>query len=462
MISYNTGQVIIDPELNLISSSGCYCDYVCEGQENEFLPNVFSEDQHLLKETVDKLKDKTSEIVCFRLCKKEGECSWVTGRCTKEDSPEGMRIVLDFQDLGTLSTVTSKNSLDETTGLLTKKIITDYAKAKCEDPKGKVICLGILDVDNFKHINDIKGHAFGDEVLAEVGKVVLETLGEYGKAGRIGGDEILLVIELENGKEELRPILRDIRERVERLHKDENGYPLVTVSIGAADFPTYVDNYMDLFNLADRMLYRAKSRGKNRYIMYTPEIHGKVVNGVLKEEDNKAINSTSLMDKTKLVLETIDGFFGTMGESISEVLAKIAAAYELDEVYVFYKNHGRSAYGYKRLEEIECHGNKISKVIEAFSELDFVEDKDFANMFNSNGVCVIDVPERQLHEGTAPKAFFDKNGIRHAFFYKMQSTSWEGYIAFYNTRELSRKYPQPDITDFTYLAKMIEIALKTR
>lgn len=462
MITYSTGQIVTDLALRFISASDSYYNYVCDGQENDFLSNVFSEDVHLLEEMAEHLKTKDSGIVCFRMKKKCGEYAWVTARCTKDISSEGDSIIIDFQDISQSGGSSARIPLDEATGLLTKKAITDYAKEKCANPEGKVICLGILDVDNFKHINDTKGHAYGDKVLAAVSRVIQDAIGDFGKAGRIGGDEILLVIELDNGKDELRPILRTIREKVEKLFKDEKGFPLITVSIGAADFPTYVDNYMDLFNLADRMLYRAKNRGKNRYVMYTPEIHGIVVDGELKEEDNKAVNSTSLLDKTKLVLETIDGFFGTMGEAISEELVKIAAAYELDEVYVFYKNLDKSVYGYRRLEETEHHGKKISKIIESVSDLKYVEEEGFMNYFNSNGVFVVDTPQVQLRDTTAPKAFFEKHGIKHAFLYKMQTTDCDGYIALYNVRELSRKYPQPDITDFTYLAKMIEIALKTR
>ena len=462
MINYSTGQVVTDADLNLIKTNDGYLDFVSDGQANDFMSNVFLDDQHLLYETVERLEKKTSDILCFRMLKKSGEYTWVTARCSKDEADGYMKITIDFQDISVLTQSEDRNVLDEATGLLTKKAITDYAKAKCASVTDKVICLAILDVDNFKQVNDTRGHAFGDEVLLAVSEVIRNTLGSYGKAGRIGGDEILLVIELDNGKEELRPILRNIREKVEKLFFDEEGYPLITVSIGAADFPTYVDNYTDLFNLADRMLYRAKNRGKNRYVMYTPEIHGIVVNGTLKEEDNKAVNSASPRDKTKLVLETIDGFFGTMGEAISEEMAKIAATYELDEVYLFYKDLRKSVYGYKRLENIDLHGVKLSKIMEAESEISYVQESGFEQKFNGNGVFVVDVPQTQLHMSTKAREFFEEHGIKHAFIYKMQDMPCEGYIAFYNTRDLSRKYPQPDITDFTYLSKMIEIALKSR
>jgi hypothetical protein len=104
----------------------------------------------------------------------------------------------------------------------------------------------------------------------------------------------------------------------------------------------------------------------------------------------------------------------------------------------------------------------LSKIMEAESEISYVQESGFEQKFNGNGVFVVDVPQTQLHMSTKAREFFEEHGIKHAFIYKMQDMPCEGYIAFYNTRDLSRKYPQPDITDFTYLSKMIEIALKSR
>ncbi len=159
MITYSTGQIVTDLALRFISASDSYYNYVCDGQENDFLSNVFSEDVHLLEEMAEHLKTKGSGIVCFRMKKKCGEYAWVTARCTKDISSEGDSIIIDFQDISQSGGSSARIPLDEATGLLTKKAITDYAKEKCANPEGKVICLGILDVDNFKHINDTKGHA---------------------------------------------------------------------------------------------------------------------------------------------------------------------------------------------------------------------------------------------------------------------------------------------------------------
>ena len=352
--------------------------------------------------------------------------------------------------------------MDYLTGLYNKKAITEYAIRECETHKEKVINLCILDIDNFKQINDTGGHAYGDKILKEVSDIILEVLGNDGRAGRIGGDEMMLIIENVEDKADLRVYLKGIRERVEASHRDANGFPQVTVSMGIGTFPAYVDNYSDLFNLADRMLYRAKNRGKNRYVIYNPEIHGKIVDGEL-DENTATINRATAVDKTRLVMESLEGLFDTMNEAIPSLLGKIAATYDLDEAYIFYKDLSKSIHGLKRVADSGTSTEvNVLKTKDASSDILYVTVPGFDSMFNANGIFVIDTPGVQLSKYTMALRFFEEHDIKHAFIYRMQNTVYEGYIALYNTRQLTRKFPQPDITDLTYLSKMIEIAIKTR
>ena len=298
--------------------------------------------------------------------------------------------------------------------------------------------------------------------MREVSEIIRSVLGKDGKAGRIGGDELMLVIERAEDKTKLRSYLKPIRESVENLYRDANGFPIVTVSIGTASFPIYVDDYDSLFNLADRMLYRAKNRGKNRYVMYTPDIHGKIVDGVLKEE-NKIVLDTEPLDKMKMMLNTIEGLFGQHEKTIYDILMDFLSTYELDEGYVFVKDLTKSYVGFRRTEDtLLADQNTVSRMIENSVDVRYVLEPEFDKLFNSNGVLVIDSPEAILKKTKEAQSVFAAKGIRHAFFYKLKIKNENGYLVFYNTRELSRKFPQPDITDFTYLGKMMEIALKTR
>ncbi len=452
--------VVVDKELDIVSADLSYKDYVSEEGASSFFANVHNDDQHLLYEMVEALSIEEKVALCFRMCGKQGEYSWVSAVCT---GAEDGNISMEVQDLtSAIENGTKVSELDYLTGLYNKKSITDYAKGVCTNNKDRKVNLCIVDIDNFKSINDTKGHAYGDKVLKEVSSIILEVLGKDGRAGRIGGDELMLVIEDVEEKTDLRVYLKGIRERVEASYRDESGMPQVTVSMGVGTFPLYVDNYDDLFNLADRMLYRAKNRGKNRYVIYNPDIHGKIVNGELNESTVEVSNTTAV-DKTKLVLESIEGLFLTNNEAIATLLKKITATFELDQTYIFYKDVKKSYNGFKRISDSgNATDKKVYKTIDVVSEIEYALEPEFEVHFNSNGVFVIDTPQNQLSGTKAALQFFDVQGIKHAFIYKMQNVPSRGYIALYNTRDLSRKFASQDITDLTYLAKMIEVALKRR
>ena len=196
--------------------------------------------------------------------------------------------------------------------------------------------------------------------------------------------------------------------------------------------------------------------------MYNPDIHGMIIDGVLKEE-NRIIQDTTPQDRMKMMLGTMDGLFGEYEKIISDVLQDILATYELDEGYIFTTDLSKSYYGFRRTEDTVLYDqNSVSRIVENVADISFVTSPDFDKLFNSNGALVIDSPEFELSGVKNVQKFFLDKGIRHAFFYKMGDDSPKGYVVFYNTRQVSRKFAQQDVTDFTYLGKMIEIALKSR
>ena len=458
MTVLNNGLITTDRELNIITADEGYREYVCEDGASTIFANIHPDDQHLLHEMIEGLEAQNALTLCFRICNKNKDYNWFKAECIRSTDGD---ISIMFHDIQTTGSENKAIETDYLTGLYNKKAITDYAK-RALAKKSDVVNLCIIDIDNFKQINDTYGHAYGDKILKEVAAIILEVLGDDGKAGRIGGDELMMIIENVEEKTDLRIYLKAIRERVEASHIDQNGFPQVTVSMGVGTFPLYVDNYDDLFNLADRMLYRAKNRGKNRYVIYNPDIHGKLVNGEL-DENVIALNEATAQDKTKLVLGALEGLFGSKYEAIPKLLVKIAATYNLDEIYLFYKDINKSFYGYRKVSQSGSNAEtNVQKIGDSVSSIFYIAEPGFENRFNSNGVLVIDSPQQMLNKTVEAKKFFEDHEIKHAVLYKMQDVPYDGFIAMYNTRELSRKFPQSDITDLTYLSKMIEIALKSR
>ncbi|MFO7816366.1 MAG: GGDEF domain-containing protein [Thermodesulfobacteriota bacterium] len=127
--------------------------------------------------------------------------------------------------------------------------------------------LVILDVDDFKEINDIYGHSQGDMALKIIARVLKEEIRATDTAARIGGEEFALILS-GSGLSRADAIMDRIRKRVmlSPVKVDKSGKEFnVTVSIGAAAYRGVgrADREM-IFNAADKALYQAKSRGKNR------------------------------------------------------------------------------------------------------------------------------------------------------------------------------------------------------
>lgn len=123
----------------------------------------------------------------------------------------------------------------------------------------------ILDIDDFKKVNDTHGHAIGDQVLVQVATIVKSIVGEYGVASRWGGEEITVLlpaIDLESG-------LRYANEILEQIPVSTN--PQVTVSMGVMHWSEANQyTYKELFIFTDEALYEAKETGKNKYVIYKP------------------------------------------------------------------------------------------------------------------------------------------------------------------------------------------------
>jgi diguanylate cyclase (GGDEF)-like protein len=130
---------------------------------------------------------------------------------------------------------------------------------------GHEVSLIILDVDDFKEINDRLGHLQGDLVLESVGEVVRETTREIDVAARYGGDELALVL-FETGREGAKALGERLAQRMRETEvpKRDGGSMGVTISVGVATLPDAAGDMESLVDAADRALLRAKRAGKNK------------------------------------------------------------------------------------------------------------------------------------------------------------------------------------------------------
>ncbi len=126
----------------------------------------------------------------------------------------------------------------------------------------------MLDLDNFKQVNDTLGHVAGDEILRSVARLIRKSIREIDVAARYGGEEFAIVLPY-GGEQSIKAVGERIRNLIEKqvfaIPGIDEGH-LVTASIGGAIYPTDADTAARLVETADRMLYRAKHHGKNRVV----------------------------------------------------------------------------------------------------------------------------------------------------------------------------------------------------
>jgi diguanylate cyclase (GGDEF)-like protein len=130
---------------------------------------------------------------------------------------------------------------------------------------GRALCVAMIDVDSFKHVNDKFGHGIGDRVLEEVAKILLLETRSSDIAARYGGDEFALILRETRIDAALRCAKRiAIAARSLRIEVDD-AQVKTTVSIGLAALPhRRIVSARHLLEFADRALYRAKRNGRNQ------------------------------------------------------------------------------------------------------------------------------------------------------------------------------------------------------
>lgn len=126
----------------------------------------------------------------------------------------------------------------------------------------------ILDVDCFKQINDIYGHAVGDIVLQKFGKLLKGTFREGDILGRIGGDEFGVIMKNIQTKDIAMKKAEELLAKTQAYKIDELKGNNISISIGISTAPQDGDCYMDLYKRADQALYQAKRSGKARVCNY--------------------------------------------------------------------------------------------------------------------------------------------------------------------------------------------------
>ncbi|NNL99255.1 MAG: EAL domain-containing protein [Gammaproteobacteria bacterium] len=207
----------------------------------------------------------------LRRRKKSGAVIWVreTARAIKNPNGDPFVIVTceDFDETYRLaSRMAHQSSHDELTGLANRKQLEARLSSVIESAQAENTqhSLGFIDLDQFKIINDVCGHAAGDQLIKEVSKLLSEACRRRDLLARIGGDEFAVLLE-DTSAELAVSLFGTLREVIEgyRFSWEEKTYRL-TASIGIVPIDASCESTTAVMSMADTACYAAKDSGRNR------------------------------------------------------------------------------------------------------------------------------------------------------------------------------------------------------
>ena len=163
--------------------------------------------------------------------------------------------------------IKTERDTDGLTGLLNKSsMMREIRKSMTNDPKNGILVM--LDVDDFKRINDSYGHVVGDFVISGIARCLNSSFRNSDIIGRFGGDEFVIFMPFTHdvviAQSRVKKVLSLMAETIELPNENDK----VTGSFGIAVCSEFGDTYDDLFRKADYALYQAKSGGKNQFSVY--------------------------------------------------------------------------------------------------------------------------------------------------------------------------------------------------
>ncbi|MBA6225179.1 EAL domain-containing protein [Colwellia sp. MB02u-18] len=162
-------------------------------------------------------------------------------------------------------------NFDHLTQLPNRSLVNEYIgnilkKTKRENTQ---FTIAMLDIDNFKDVNDSLGHSAGDALLVETAKRIKDTLRESDIIARIGGDEFIIILTNTNGVQNIEILGKRISTALAKPYLFEEKEIYCTASIGVAIYPNDADNINQLLKNADQAMYGAKAKGRNTLQYFT-------------------------------------------------------------------------------------------------------------------------------------------------------------------------------------------------
>ena len=276
------------------------------------------------------------------------------------------------------------NKLDPFTEVLNKTAFRDHVleaiRGKRAYEKGAFF---ILDIDNFKIINDTCGHLVGDQVIMKVAANLQNNLREEDLVGRIGGDEFCMYLNhiscIEDIEKNALRIIDNIRNlNISKLQKQ------LTVSMGICIVDTEKD-FEDIFMKADHALYEAKANGRDQFVVYKNDYFSQIMQ---KKEKRKARHEVTVNDILPKVFEMLN-VFDKRDELLAQTMEFICRSMNVKNIFLL--RFENEAYSMGRVYIYDLERNKASKHVHIQTDPAYLKAFDDRHLYYQNQINVNDI-----------------------------------------------------------------------
>jgi len=433
------------------------------------LVRILQEGSHFHPEDVSKVYESIAamqegtdyQVIEVRIAKADGRYLWCRMRSTALRGGDGkirkiVGIIINIdEEMRSAQALRERAERDSLTRLLNKHATQVQAESYLADFAGDALCaMMIIDLDDFKQINDRYGHRFGDAVLTQVSREIRRLFRPQDIIGRIGGDEFLVLMRGIDRREVAEDRCRRLAAALGNIYREQLGAAPLGCSIGVALYPRHGRTYAELFRRADRALYRAKDLGKNNFAVYdgmesAQTRRNTALGARIDSDDDRSPSGGNIVQYAfRMLYESMD-----VEETVRELMSLIGRQLGVSRVYIF-ENSPDNRYC---SNTFEWCGPGILPQIDFLQNISYAEDvPTMLEQFDEQGLfyCpdVTELPEdlQQILEPQKVKsilicAFRDKGVFR-------------GYMGF-DECHVNLCWTRDQIDMLTYFAETLSVFL---
>ncbi|WP_294147835.1 EAL domain-containing protein [uncultured Clostridium sp.] len=400
----------------------------------------------------------------FRIPEKSGAARWyrflVLTQFDDAGTPSSaIGIIFNIDDeMQAIDRLRIQAEQDSLTGLYnrkeTEKRIRQFLAGKPE-----LNCaLFMVDMDNFKQINDTKGHMVGDVVLTEAAAAMKSLMRSTDIVGRIGGDEFTVFMKNIPSKKAAEKKAERLADIFRHLFENEKYSVRLSCSIGVAVYPEDGHDFKSLYNHADQALYLAKTSGKNNYVMYDGnQIYHQEKTGVSSigaRIDSESRTARGLGDFLTDIFKILYRMENP-DQAINLILEIVGKRFDVSRAYIFESTEDGK---YTSNTYEWCNGG-ISPQIDLLQNLNYSQFGDYHTLFEDNSLFYCrDIAA--LHP--AQRDLLEEQGICST----LQCAFWKGeelagFIGFDECTGL-RLWTEEEVDILSLIAQMMTIFLQKR